>query len=110
MEIIKQYGDFTKQELFNLSQGNTQLLKSVPDGTMINIDRMVILRVESGDGKEKEIMHIQTVDGNIYSTESPTVQTTINMAINFMETHKLTFELYRSTSKAGRQFMNVRLV
>lgn len=111
MEIIKQYGDFTKQEIFNLTQGGGQLLKNADDGTILEIERIIVIKDDTQPDKDpKEIMHIQTTEGTFYTTESPTVQTTINLAINFMETHKLKFQLYRSQSKAGRTYMNVRLV
>lgn len=113
MEIKKQYGDFTKQEIFNLSQGTGELLKNQPDGLILDIDRLVILtdtKEIRGEVKEKDIMHIITKEGQIYSTESPTVQSTILQAIDFMETHNLKFSLFRSESKSGRVFMNVSLV
>lgn len=109
MEVVKQYGDFNKAEIFNLMQGNGVLLKNVDEGAIIDIDRLVIIRDDSKE-TPKDIMHVQTVDGNIYSTESPTVQATILSAIDFMETHKLKFSLYRQQSKAGRTFMNVKLI
>ena len=113
MEIKKQYGDFTKQEIFNLSQGTGELLKNQPDGLILDIDRLVILtdtKEIRGEVKEKDIMHIITTEGTIYSTESPTVQSTILQAIDFMETHNLKFSLFRSESKSGRVFMNVSLI
>lgn len=109
MEVLSQYGDFSKAEIFNLMQGNGVLLKNVDDGTIIDIDRLIIIRDDSKEAA-KDIMHIQTTDGNIYSTESPTVQATIAAAISFMETHNLKFSLYRQQSKAGRTFMNVKLI
>lgn len=114
MKIVVQYGDFTKQEIFNLTKGEGTLLKNVEDGKIIDIEKLVVIQddkvTKDGEVKTSDIMHIISKDGNTYSTESPTFQKTVLDAVEFMETEQLTFELVRQKSKAGRVFMDAKLI
>ena len=114
MKIVVQYGDFTKAEIFNLTKGSGTLLKNVDEGTVIEIDKLVVIQddkvTKDGEVKTTDIMHIIAKDGNTYSTESPTFQRTVLDAVEFMETEQLTFELVRQKSKAGRVFMDAKLI
>lgn len=114
MQIVKQYGEFTKPEIFNLTKGAGQLLKNVESGKIIDIDRLVIIRDDKvspdGEIKTSDIMHIIAADGSVYTTESPTFQRTVLDAVEFMETEKLKFELVREKSKAGRTYMDAKLI
>ena len=110
MEIVKTYGEWDKTELFNASEGAGELLKDQADGLLLDIKKLCIIRDTKEDGKTVDIMHIQTKEGALYSTSSPTMQKTVLKAIEFMETHELKFALFRSMSKAGRTFLNVKLV
>ena len=66
--------------------------------------------IETGEKKEKNILHIRTASGDVFTTESPTVIRTLGDAVVFMETHELTFRLIRGTSKNGRVFMDLELL
>lgn len=109
MEIIKTFGDWQKKDLFNASEGAGELLKDQADGLILDIDKVCVIRDTKEDGKAVDIMHILTKEGTLYSTSSPTLQKTVLNAVDFMETHNLRFVLFRSMSKAGRTFINVRL-
>lgn len=114
MKIVVQYGDFTKAEIFNLTKGAGTLLKNVEDGKIIDIEKLVVIQDDKlskdGEIKTTDIMHIVAKDGVTYSTESPTFQKTVLDAVEFMETEQLTFELVRQKSKAGRVFMDAKLI
>lgn len=114
MQIVKQYGEFSKAEIFNLTKGSGTLLKNVEAGTVIEIDKLVVIQDDKvsrdGEIKTSDIMHIIATDGKVYSTESPTFESTVLEAVDFMETHKLKFELVRQKSKAGRTFMDAKLI
>lgn len=115
MQIKKQWGEFTKPELFNISQGsNCTLLKNVEEGTQFIVLAAVIMsdevvNAETGETKEKDILHMKTEQG-VFTTESPTVITTFANAVEFMETHNLTFKLLRGKSKNNRSFMDLELI
>ena len=114
MEIKKKYGEFTKAELFNISQGaNCTLLKNVEDNKDIIVEAAVIMidetvNPENGEIREKEILHLKTPDG-ILTTESPTVIRTFTSAADFMSDHHLDFVLMRGKSKNNRTFMDLIL-
>lgn len=114
MQIVKQYGEFSKAEIFNLTKGSGTLLKNVEAGTVIEIEKLVVIQDDKvsrdGEIKTSDIMHIIATDGKVYSTESPTFESTVLEAVDFMETHKLKFELVRKKSKAGRTFMDAKLI
>lgn len=115
MQVKEKYGEFGKVELFNISKGNgCRLMKDVPDGEIMHVTAAVIMVDETvdkgtGETKEKEILHLKT-DNGVYTTESPTVRATFLGAVQFMETHELTFRLMREQSKQGRRYMDLELV
>lgn len=115
MEIKKQWGEFTKPELFNISQGSKCiLLKNVEEGTQFTVEAAVIMsddviNVETGETRQKDILHMKT-DQGIFTTESPTVISTFTSAVEFMENHALTFKLMRGKSKNNRAFMDLELI
>ena len=116
MEIKKKYGTLTKAQLFNMSKGlGCMLLKNVPEGTTFNVSSAVIMTdhkvdIRTGETKEKDILHILTDTGEIYTTESPTVIDTFTMAVEFMESVELQFKLVRQKSKNNRTFMDLELL
>lgn len=114
MQILNQYGDFTKAEIFNVGTKGGRLLKNEQDGLVMDVDRLLVIMDKSttkeGEEKAKEIMHIFTTDGAIYTTESPTLQETLLSAVDFMETHKLKFVLRKKRSKNNREFMDVDII
>lgn len=116
MEIKEKFGPLTKAQLFNMSKGiNCTLLKNVGDNTEFEVRSAVImtdfkLDVHTGEPKTKDILHILTTTGEIYTTESPTVIETFSMAVEYMETVELRFRLTRQKSKNGRTFMDLELL
>lgn len=115
MEIKKQWGEFSKPELFNISQGSKcTLLKNVEEGKEFTVQAAVIMsdeviNVETGETRQKDILHMKTDEG-IFTTESPTVIKTFSSAVEFMENHALTFKLMRGKSKNNRPFMDLELI
>lgn len=116
MKVKEKYGAFTKGEMFNLSKGvGCTLMKKVPDGTEFDVTGFIIMtdeqaNIETGETKEKDILHIRCADGQVLTTESPTIIRTLMDAVEFMETCLLKFKLIRATSKNGRQFMDLELL
>ena len=116
MKVKEKYGAFSKGEMFNLSKGvGCTLLKKVPDGKEFDVVGVIVMadeqtNVETGEVKEKDILHFKCEDGSVYTTESPTVMQTLLDGIAFMGTHLLKFKLIRATSKNGRQFMDLELL
>lgn len=114
MEILNQYGEFSKIEIFNTGMKGGNFLKDEQDGLIIDVDKLLVILDKSttkdGEKTVKEIMHIFTTDSAIYTTESPTLQETLLDAIDFMGTHKLKFVLRKKRSKNDREFMDVDLV
>lgn len=115
MEIKQKFGEFTKAELFNLSKGiGTRQMKDVEDGKLLEVVGAVILtdksvNPETGEVKEKDILHLKCKDG-VYTTESPYITSTFCAAADFMQDWQLSFILLRGKSKNGRQFMDLELV
>ena len=115
MEIKQKWGEFSKPELFNISQGsNCMLMKNVEEGTQFTVLAAVIMtdnivNVETGETKQKDILHMKT-DKGIFTTESPTIMRTFTSAIDFMENHNLAFKLMRGKSKNNRPFMDLELI
>lgn len=116
MQVKQKIGNFTKGEMFNYSKGvGCTLMKKVPDSTEFDVSGIIIMtdeqiNPETGETREKDILHIRCADGQVLTTESPTVISTLLDAISFMETHELRFRLMRQTSKNGRQFMDLELL
>lgn len=114
MEILNQYGDFTKTEIFNTCMKGGELLKNQQAGLVMDVDRLLVVmdKKTSADGTEKinQIMHIFTTSGDVFTTGSPTLQETVLKAVDFMETHNLKFVLQKKRSKNNREFMDVDLI
>lgn len=116
MKVKEKIGAFTKGEMFNLSKGvGCTLMKKVADATEFDVTGYIIMtdeqvNPETGETKEKDILHIRCADGQVLTTESPTIIRTLCDAVEFMETCELKFKLIRATSKNGRQFMDLELL
>lgn len=114
MEILNQYGDFSKSEIFNVSKKGGRLLKDEQAGLIMEVERLLVVmdKKTAADGTEstKSIMHIFTKSGDVYTTESPTLQETLLSAVDFMGTHELKFVLQKKRSKNNREFMDVDLI
>lgn len=115
MQVLQKWGNFTKGELFNISKGQgCALMKNVEEGKVFTVTGACVLKdeavsAESGEVKEKQILHIRT-DEAVYTTESPTIIETFIDAVDFMEDYKLKFKLLRQKSKNGRLFMDLELL
>lgn len=114
MQILNQYGDFTKQEIFNTVRKGGRLLKNEDPGLVMDVARLLVIndKKTGADGTEKvsQIMHIFTKEGDVYTTESPTLQETLLEAVDYMGTHELKFVLLKKRSKNNREFMDVDLL
>lgn len=114
MQILNQYGEFTKQEIFNTAKKGGRLLKNEEAGLVMDVARLLVIndKKTSADGTEKvsQIMHIFTKEGDVYTTESPTLQETLLDAVDYMGTHELKFVLLKKKSKNNREFMDVDLI
>lgn len=116
---------FTRKELFNLSNGGAVSLKDIAAGAIINVGRVQsvkrpVLDAETGELKsEKDLLYIENKDsGEIYATESTTVIRAMSDIITAYrqqceeegKVEPLKVQLTRSTSKNGRSFMNLTWV
>ena len=116
MEIKQKMGSVSKAQLFNMSKGTgCTLLKNVEEGTVFKVKSAVIMTdykrsVTTGEPVEKDILHIVTESGEIYTTESPTVIETFRTAYDFMQRVDLEYKLIRQKSKNGRLFMDLELL
>lgn len=111
MRIERQSRDFDKKEMFKMANDNHLLMKNLPDDTIVNVTDYV--RYTTDDEKEVAIFyHTDTETGEVVTlaTSSPTVIKTAESAFDFMESYNLSFKLTRSTSKAGRTYMNFELI
>ena len=111
MRIETQSREFDKKEMFKMTNDYHLLMKNLPDDTIVNVTDYV--RYTTDDDKEVAVFfHTDIETGAVVTiaTSSPTVIKTAESAYDFMESYNLQFKLTRLQSKAGRTFMNFKLV
>lgn len=112
MNIIKTSENLTPKEIYNLtSSPAVQKMRDVVD-SVIEIDKYAFYEdLNKKTGEVQEILAIQTPDGEIFATNSPTFKEDFENMVAFFEgmgeeVHAIS--VMSGTSKAGRQFITCR--
>lgn len=106
MKVVRQYGiNGDKRKLYNM----TQLQEgSIADmiGQRIEIRAYVLYESENSSGDPVQILRVETDEGRIVGTASPSFIRGMCDFLDVMESDELTeFEVVSKTSKQGRKYI-----
>ena len=104
MEIIKQVGEFTKGEVFNVTQGSTAKISDMVD-TIIEPAGWILYRDENVKGELQEVLVIKDGEGNLSATISNTFISQFLKMYKFMEGENYSIRIVGGKSKAGRNYI-----
>lgn len=97
-----------EQYLMTMDAGITSM-KDVEDGTPIPVDAFVEYKDTKNDGTEVELLAIITVDGKVYSTQSPTFKRSFKAIHELTNGKQYTIVKCSGETKAGRHFLDCGL-
>ena len=109
MEIIKSAGELNKKEIYALTRGKAQSLKDCA-GMVITPGKWMLYTDQNSKGEDVEILSIMDVDGEVYTTTSPTFKDEFDYIAGLMDGEDYQIEVYNGTSKSGRTFINCSLL
>lgn len=105
MNIITQSGEFTKGEIFNLTQGTN--LDKVSDhiGEVLELDKWVIYEDEDKDGKIQTVLALIEKNGLLSATISKTFIEQFKKLTEFMDGEEYSIRVVGGTSKNNREYI-----
>lgn len=111
MEIITtNKANMSKRDVYALTRGQTISMKDVEDGAEINPDIWALYTDVNSKGDEVEILAIEDVCGNVFSTNSPTFKNEFLFITELMNDEQYGIRVIKRESKAGRTFITCELV
>ena len=104
MEIIKQVGEFTKGEVFNLTQGSTGKISDMVD-TVIEPAGWILYKDENNKGELQEVLVIKDKNGYLLATISSTFINQFLKMYEFMDGEEYNIKVIGKKSNAGRNYI-----
>lgn len=108
MEIIEKSRDFTKQELYKLTRGQSINAKDAI-GTDVHVDGYCKYSEVNSKGEQVEILAVLDVDGTVYATMSQTFKREFEFIVDIMGDDPFTITIIGGVTKAGRDFVSCTL-
>ena len=107
MEIIKQYPqDLSNRQAYKMMKSPEVKKMSDADGSVLEVAAWVkYTDVDQKTGEVKEILTLETVDGEMFGTVSNTFQREFNDIVEFFGEDVGSIKVTSGTSKAGRNFI-----
>ena len=107
MEIIKQYPqDMSNRQAYKMMKSPEVKKMSDADGSVLEVAAWVkYTDVDQKTGEVKEILTLETVDGEMFGTVSNTFQREFNDIVEFFGEDVGAIKVTSGTSKAGRNFI-----
>ena len=104
MEIIKKSGEFTKGEVFNMTQGNPDKV-SEHKGEVMELDGWVLYEDENSKGQTQRVLALREKNGYISATISNTFINQFLKIVEFMGDEEYNIRVVGGTSKNGREYI-----
>lgn len=101
--------DMSKRDIYALTRGQSVSLKDVENGAGITPD-VWALYTDVSKGNEVEILSVKDVDGNVFTTNSPTFKEEFAYIADLMSGEQYDIRVIKRESKAGRTYITCELV
>lgn len=109
MEILKQSRDFTKQEVYKLTRGQSINAKDAV-GTTVPVDAYCMYSEVNSKGEQVEILAILSKDdGTVYATMSNTFKREFEYIAEIMDGDPFSILIIGGQTKGGREFVSCTL-
>ncbi|HBF68209.1 MAG TPA: hypothetical protein DDW20_02675 [Firmicutes bacterium] len=112
MEIIKKSDEtMTKKDIFMLTKNQSiRTVKSLSNGTKINVCHWVEFKDTNASGEIVEILSMMDEDGSCYATNSKAFKEMFADIVTIMDGESFTIEKLGGKTKAGRDFVTCGLL
>lgn len=108
MEIIKQVGEFTKGEVFNVTQGSTAKISDMVD-TIIEPAGWILYKDENFRGELQEVLVIKDGNGYLLGTISTTFINQFLKMCDFMKGEDYAIRVVGGKTKAGSNYITCKV-
>lgn len=110
MRIIEQSRELTKKEQYKMTlDAGIKTMKDVDDGTLIDVDAVIIFEDEKRDGEVVTITSIMDNGGCVYAFQSATFKKSLENIMDIMDGEPFSIIKESGETKAGRPYINCRL-
>lgn len=109
MKIIKYKGDFTKVDIFNMTQGTTLAKVSDSIGEVMELEGWILYEDEDKDGNLQTVLALKEKNGLMSATISKTFIDQFNKALEFMGEEDFNIKVVGGKSKNGRDYVTCEL-
>ena len=109
MKTIKSKGEFTKGEIFNLTQGSDIDKVSDHVGEILNIKGWILYEDENIKGEIQTVLVFMEHDGTIMATISKTFIEQFEKMSEFMGDDDYKVQIVGGTSKNGREYISCKV-
>lgn len=111
MTIVKQSREFTKIEMYLMTQGNNNVsIKDLEDNTPLYVNGYLVFKDTDGAGDERQLLAIMCRDRNVYMSQSATFLRSLeSMFETFNDMPELPVLKISGTTKAGRDYVDCTL-
>lgn len=110
MKIKNVQGEFTKAEVFNMTQGGTVAKISEHAGEVLELGGWILYEDENTEGCTQEVLALKEKNGLISATISPTFIKQFKKALEFMGDEAFNIKVVTGTSKSNRTYVTCELV
>ena len=105
MKIIAQSKEFTKMELYALTESPDVRRMKDAVGQELPLVNWLEYEQTGNDGEDRTILAIETEDHEVYATASESFIRQFHRAADVLGDEFKNIKIFEGTSKAGRQFM-----
>lgn len=111
MTIVKQSREFTKIEMYLMTQGNNNTsVKELEDNTPLYVNGYLVFKDTDSNGAERQLLAIMCRDRQVYMSQSATFLRSLEgMFEVFGEMSELPVLKISGTTKAGRDYVDCTL-
>ena len=106
MKVVRQYGEISKVDMFNATQGADQEKMIDHAGETIDMKAWILYDDVNAEGKEQTVLSIIDNEGIVYSTISTTFFDQFRKLVDFMGDDDYSIKVVTGTTKNGREYVS----
>ena len=110
MKILNSKGNFTKAEIFNITQGATLMKVSEHVGETLELEGFILYGDEDQKGEIQEVLALKETNGMMSATISQTFIRQFKKALEFMGEESFNIRVVGGKSKSGRDYITCEIV
>lgn len=104
MKILEKSGDLSKRTMFKLTEGKNTTKVSDAVGMQIKVSCWLIYEDENARGETVEVLSIQGIDGDIYTTVSDVFKRSFERIVETFDDEDIEIVILDGLTKNGRTY------